>query len=161
MGAILAIGVIGLVALLTLVIIVKNMLYICQPNEVLVFSGASIMCVASAIDPLRAANRIAGRTQFEWKLVSADGDAPVTTCGLPVVVSGRFDPASVLDMLVIIAGFGTGVSADWREDAAALAGNPGSRVDQFFDGFKGLSSESRRVLPKPCRSSVEASSFSK
>src|SRR5690606_29194528 len=28
----------------------------------LVFSGSSIMCVASAVDPLRAANRIAGET---------------------------------------------------------------------------------------------------
>ena len=36
----------------------------------LVFSGSSIMCVASAIDPLRAANRISGETLFDWKIVS-------------------------------------------------------------------------------------------
>ena len=73
---------------------------------VLVFSGASIMCVASAIDPLRAANRIAGETKFEWQLVSAAGDAAITTCGLPVAVAGPFEPDSAPDMLVIIAGFG-------------------------------------------------------
>lgn len=73
----------------------------------LVFSGSSIMCVASALDPLRAANRIAGETLFDSKLVSMTGDAPVTTCGLPVAVSGRFDPAETTDMLVVIAGFGT------------------------------------------------------
>ncbi len=73
----------------------------------LVFSGASIMCVASAIDPLRAANRIAGRTVFDWTLVSADGEPPVTTSGLPVAVSGRFDPAARTDVLVAIGGFGT------------------------------------------------------
>ena len=73
----------------------------------LVFSGASIMCVASAVDPLRAANRIAGRTVFDWSLVSADGEPPVTTSGLPVAVTGRFDPAAKTDVLLAIGGFGT------------------------------------------------------
>lgn len=74
---------------------------------VLVLSGCSIMCVASTVDPLRAANRIAGRTVFDWRLVSSDGSAPVTTCGLPVAVSGRFDAAVRADMLVAVGGFGT------------------------------------------------------
>ncbi|MBZ9990348.1 GlxA family transcriptional regulator [Mesorhizobium sp. BH1-1-5] len=73
----------------------------------LVFSGSSIMCVASAVDPLRAANRISGETLFDFKLVSVTGEAPVTTCGLPVAVSGRFDAAEPTDMLVVVAGFGT------------------------------------------------------
>ena len=73
----------------------------------LVFSGSSIMCVASAVDPLRAANRISGETLFDFKLVSVTGEAPVTTCGLPVAVSGRFDAADQTDMLVVVAGFGT------------------------------------------------------
>lgn len=73
----------------------------------LVFSGASIMCVASAVDPLRAANRVAGERLFDFKLVSMTGEAPVTTCGLPVAVSGRFDAAEKTDMLVVVAGFGT------------------------------------------------------
>ncbi|MDP3897303.1 MAG: GlxA family transcriptional regulator [Mesorhizobium sp.] len=73
----------------------------------LVFSGASIMCVASAIDPLRAANRIAGATMFDWKLVSSDGEPPVTTSGLPVAVSGRFDATEKTDVLIAIGGFGT------------------------------------------------------
>jgi transcriptional regulator GlxA family with amidase domain len=72
----------------------------------LVLSGASIMCVASAIDPLRAANRISGRNVFEWKIVSADGKPPLTSCGMPVAVSGPLDPASRADVLVVIAGFG-------------------------------------------------------
>jgi len=74
---------------------------------VLVFSGASIMCVASAIDPLRAANRVAGETLFDWTIVSADGQPAITTSGLPVAVSGRFDPATRADVLLAIGGFGT------------------------------------------------------
>lgn len=72
----------------------------------LVFSGSSIMCVASTVDPLRAANRVGGQILFDFKLVSADGEAPVTTCGLPVAVAGRFDPAERADMLIVIGGFG-------------------------------------------------------
>jgi AraC family transcriptional regulator, glycine betaine-responsive activator len=77
----------------------------------LVFPGSSIMCVASAVDPLRAANRVAGETLFDFRLVSVDGEAPVTTCGLPVAVSGRFDAAQPTDVLVIIGGFGTRYAA--------------------------------------------------
>jgi transcriptional regulator GlxA family with amidase domain len=72
----------------------------------LVLSGASIMCVASAVDPLRAANRISGTTVFEWSLVSADGKPPVTSCGMPVAVAGPLDPAHRTGMFVVIAGFG-------------------------------------------------------
>jgi transcriptional regulator GlxA family with amidase domain len=72
----------------------------------LVLSGASIMCVASAIDPLRAANRISGADVFEWKIVSAGGKPPLTSCGMPVAVSGPLDPVSRTDVLVVIAGFG-------------------------------------------------------
>ena len=74
---------------------------------ILVFSGSSIMCVASAVDPLRAANRICGETMFDWTTVSVDGTAPVTTSGLPVAVSGAFDASDETDMLIVIGGFGT------------------------------------------------------
>ncbi len=73
----------------------------------LVFPGSSIMCVASAVDPLRAANRVSGETMFDYSLVSVDGTAPVTTSGMPVAVSGSFDPARQTDVLVAIGGFGT------------------------------------------------------
>jgi transcriptional regulator GlxA family with amidase domain len=73
----------------------------------LVFTGCSIMCVASAVDPLRAANRIAGRTVFDWTLVSSDGEPTVTTSGLPVAVSARFDALAKTDVLLAVGGFGT------------------------------------------------------
>ncbi|RWH45278.1 GlxA family transcriptional regulator [Mesorhizobium sp.] len=73
----------------------------------LVFSGSSIMCVASAVDPLRAANRISGETLFDFKLVSLTGEAPATTTSMSVAVGGRFDAAEATDMLVVVAGFGT------------------------------------------------------
>lgn len=81
---------------------------------VLVLGESSIMCVASVIDPLRAANRVLGRSHFNWRIVSSDGHAPETTAGLPVAVSGRFDPARKADVLVVIGGFGTRLAATSR-----------------------------------------------
>lgn len=73
----------------------------------LVFSGASIMCVASAVDPLRAANRVTGEAMFDYRFVSLTGEPAITTCGLPVAVAGVFDPNEAADVIVVIAGFGT------------------------------------------------------
>ena len=110
----------------------------------LVFSGASIMCVASAIDPLRAANRISGETLFDFRIVSVTGEAPVTTCGLPVTVSGRFDPAEPTDMLVIVAGFGTqgyataSLLAGIRRTARAARACGGVEAGTWLVGRAGL-----------------------
>ncbi|WP_418314208.1 GlxA family transcriptional regulator [Phyllobacterium zundukense] len=74
---------------------------------VLVFSGASLMCVASTIDPMRAANRVSGSNLFKWRIVSLDGESTMTTCGLPIAVSGSFNTSEKGDMLLVIGGFGT------------------------------------------------------
>lgn len=74
----------------------------------LVLPGASLMCVASAIDPLRAANRIAGANAFDWRIVSCDGRPAETTAAFPVAVAGPLDER--LDagrVLIVIGGFGT------------------------------------------------------
>lgn len=84
----------------------------------LVQSGCSIMCVASAIDPLRAANRVMGRNLFNWTVVSEDGAPAITTCGLPVAVAGAFDADTQTDAIVVIGGFGT----RRRASAALIAG---------------------------------------
>lgn len=65
------------------------------------------MCVASTIDPLRAANRIAGKTIFDWTLVSPDGQPAITTSGLPVQVAGMFEAGAQADVLLAVGGFGT------------------------------------------------------
>jgi len=76
-----------------------------------VLPGASILCVASSIDPLRAANRISGETLYHWTLVSPDGSDPETSSGMPVKVSGRFDPDARHEVIVVIAGFGVSAFA--------------------------------------------------
>ncbi len=71
----------------------------------LVLQDSSLLTVASSLDPLRAANRIAGRQLYRWQLVSRSGEQPRTTCNLPLPSSGRFDPVRCAEVLVIISGF--------------------------------------------------------
>lgn len=79
----------------------------------LVLPAASLMCVASSIDPLRAANRVAGARAFDWRIVSCDGSAPMTTADFPVAVAGKIDER--LDagrVLIVIGGFGARTFAE-------------------------------------------------
>ncbi|MDF1601859.1 GlxA family transcriptional regulator [Mesorhizobium sp. YIM 152430] len=84
----------------------------------LVLPGCSLMCVASVIDPLRAANRICGRQVFDWRIVSVDGTSPQTTSGLPIAVSGPFDAARAGDFVIAIGGFGSRSALSGPELAA-------------------------------------------
>ncbi len=78
-----------------------------RPLEVtlLVLPESSLLSVASTLDPLRAANRVSGREFYRWRIVSPDGAAPPTTCGLRLPAEGTFDPESVGAALIVVAGF--------------------------------------------------------
>ena len=66
----------------------------------LVYPDASLMSLAATLDPMRAANRVAGRRIYRWRIVSMDGTPPATTCGLSIPVDGRFEPARRRDVLM-------------------------------------------------------------
>jgi transcriptional regulator GlxA family with amidase domain len=74
--------------------------------DLLVLPGSSMMTLASTAEPLRAANRQAGRMVFDWRFVSIDGAAPETSSGIAWPVSGRLDPATRCDIFALVAGFG-------------------------------------------------------
>tara|TARA_R110002020_G_scaffold56164_1_gene155613 strand:+ start:116 stop:1108 length:993 start_codon:yes stop_codon:yes gene_type:complete len=78
----------------------------------LVLPGCSLLTVASSVEPLRAANRQAGRMVFDWRFVSVDGDAPLTSSGIAWPVSGRHDAATPRDILAVVAGFGAAEMTD-------------------------------------------------
>ena len=77
----------------------------CLSVVILILPASSLMTVASTIDPMRAANRIAGKTIFNWKIVSPRGLAIDLTCGLSLPVNGRFSDNDRGDLLIIIGGF--------------------------------------------------------
>lgn len=110
----------------------------------LILSGSSLMCVASAVDPLRAANRVSGETMFDWKVVTVDGRPAVTTSGLPIAASGVFDLGEKTDVLVLVGGFGTrdqvshGLVAGVRRVARAARACGGVEAGTWLLGRAGL-----------------------
>ena len=72
---------------------------------VLVLPRASILEVASVLDPLRNANRHLGREGFRWRIVSPDGAAVPLTCGIELSARGALAAAEGADVLIVIAGY--------------------------------------------------------
>ena len=70
----------------------------------LVLPDCSLMSLAATLDPMRGANRVAGRSLYRWRVVSPNGEDPVTSSGLKVVANGKFEIQSQ-DILVIISAF--------------------------------------------------------
>lgn len=71
----------------------------------MVLAQASILEVASALDPLRNANRQLGHAAFRWRIVSSDGEAVPLTCDLLLPSSGTLADAVGAEMLMLIAGY--------------------------------------------------------
>lgn len=82
-----------------------------QHIDILVLPETNLILLASVIEPLRAANRIAGRPLYRWTLHSPDGLPVETTSGVPVPVSGVFRPARQTDPLFVLASY------NWRNAA--------------------------------------------
>lgn len=71
----------------------------------LVLPQASILEVASTLDPMRAANRHLGTETYRWRVVSPGGQAVPLTCGIELPSNGPLAAAAGADALVIIAGY--------------------------------------------------------
>src|SRR4051812_18233110 len=73
--------------------------------DLLVLPDVSLLSLASTLEPLRAANRVAGRELYRWRLVSPDGGAVTTSSGLRIEVDAAFDPQTPAAGLVVVAAF--------------------------------------------------------
>ncbi|MCR9127267.1 MAG: GlxA family transcriptional regulator [Rhodobacteraceae bacterium] len=71
---------------------------------VLVLDACNTLSFAAALDPLRAANRLAGREVFEWRYVTASAQPARLTSGIavPGTPLARLDGC---DLLIVVAGF--------------------------------------------------------
>ena len=71
----------------------------------LVLPQASILEVASTLDPMRSANRHLGSEVYRWRVVSPDGQAVPLTCGIELPSNGPLRAAEGADALIVVAGF--------------------------------------------------------
>jgi len=79
---------------------------------VLLLDGATLMSVASVIDPLRAANRLARQRLFEWKILSPGGVPVQLAGGFEFRADDAFSNASGGDFLIVVASFRQDMAAD-------------------------------------------------
>jgi transcriptional regulator GlxA family with amidase domain len=70
-----------------------------------VLPQASILEVASALDPLRNANRQLGHEGYRWRVVTPDGQPAPLTCGIELPSTGDLAHAAGADALIVIAGY--------------------------------------------------------
>lgn len=90
--------------------LMKSEINIFQPNSaalntsVLVLDDCNTLSFAAAVDPMRAANRRAGRTLFSWEFRTATGAPAQLTSGLQISGPPIAELASC-DLLFVIAGF--------------------------------------------------------
>ena len=73
-------------------------------TAVLVLDRCNTLSFASAVDPLRAANRRAGRALFNWSFFTPDGNPAMLTSGLQIE-GAAIATLDVCDLLIIVAGF--------------------------------------------------------
>ena len=66
--------------------------------------GFPMMAFASAIEPLRAANRLSGEHLFQWRLYSRDGQPVGASNGIDIAVHGSLADDPMLDLLLVCAG---------------------------------------------------------
>lgn len=71
----------------------------------LVLPDSSMMSLASVLDTMRAANRIASRDLFEWNIATLSGKSASLTSGLAIDPDTVLDADSSGDVLIIIASF--------------------------------------------------------
>ncbi|MEP6608494.1 MAG: GlxA family transcriptional regulator [Burkholderiaceae bacterium] len=70
----------------------------------LLFPEFPMMAFASAIEPLRAANRLTGKQLFEWRLFSRDGRPVHASNGIDIAVDDSISEDVRLDLLLACAG---------------------------------------------------------
>ena len=79
----------------------------CSPPQVIGFylvPDFALMSFTSAVEPMRAANRLSGRKLFDWRLISKTGLAVSSSSGIEVVPHCSTETTPRLDFLFVIAG---------------------------------------------------------
>lgn len=84
-----------------------------QHVDILVLPETNLILVASVIEPMRAANRIAGRPLYDWTVYSPDGKPIETKSGIPIPVSGAFRPQRETSPLFILSSY------NWQRSATS------------------------------------------
>ncbi len=78
----------------------------CKTVGVLLFDSFSNLCLANAIEPLRAANSLAQKQLYRWEFLSPDGAVTHSSSGMPVQAQYALPDHSGADYLIIMPSYG-------------------------------------------------------
>lgn len=80
----------------------------------LLVPGFALMSYAAAVEPLRAANVISGRTLYRWRTITIDGRPAASSAGATIPADAQVGDQIDLDMLIVCA---AGNPAEFRDRA--------------------------------------------
>lgn len=63
-----------------------------------------MLAFASAVEPLRSANRLSEKQLFEWRLSSIDGSPVLASCAIPITVHESLEQLGKVDIVIVCAG---------------------------------------------------------
>ncbi len=73
--------------------------------DFLLMPSFSMMCLLSAVEPLRAANRTLGRTAYAWRFLSVDGAPVEASNAIPIAAAAGIDDAGEAPALCVVASY--------------------------------------------------------
>lgn len=79
--------------------------------DLLILPETNLILIASVIEPLRGANRIAGSEIYRWRLFTPDGAPVQTTSNIPIPVDSAFRPGRETTPLFVLGAY------NWRRSA--------------------------------------------
>ena len=79
--------------------------------DLLILPETNLILIASVIEPLRGANRIAGSEIYRWRLFTPDGAPVQTTSNIPIPVDAAFRPDRETTPLFVLGAY------NWRRSA--------------------------------------------
>jgi AraC family transcriptional regulator, glycine betaine-responsive activator len=74
----------------------------------------SLMAFTSAVEPLRSANRLSGRTLYQWRILSRDGGPVAASNGVEVVTSGSISSVERTKVAMLVSGVDVQLYEDER-----------------------------------------------
>lgn len=102
--------------------------------DILVVPDTNLLLVASVIEPLRAANRIAGMDLYRWRIFSPDGQPIGTRSRIPIPVDGPFRPERESLPLFVVSSY------SWRDAATSSLKRLLSQTARYREMMAGIES---------------------
>ena len=103
-----------------------------QRFDILLFDAFSNHCLANTVEPLRAANTVARKKLYEWRFVTLDGAAVVSSSGMEIAPQIAL-PEGRGDMLVVMPSYDFEKADTPATTRALLAARPRYQTIAGFD----------------------------